>query len=108
MITIYSAHWHDDGIVECYSILQNATTKLHSLRVNRAKLIDVRDALYDAGRAFSLSSLDDEDDESNPAILDALAFVTEALQGRGPWVSLLRKAMRCLESLKIDNGVHHS
>lgn len=103
MITINSPCWHDDGIVEVYAILLNATNKLHGLRAHRGRLLEARDALYDASRAFSLPDLDDEDYESHSAIFDALAFVTEAMQGNAPWISLLRHAMRSLERLRAVN-----
>lgn len=108
MITIYSACWHDDGIVECYAILQNVFTKECTLRAARGKLIDVREALYDAWQAFGENSDQGEDRDQWYCIFDALAFVTSAMTGPGGSRNSIQMAMRCLERLKVVNHVHQA
>lgn len=105
MITIYSPCWHDDGIVECYSILLTIDREQSTLRAARAKLIDVRDALHDAWRAFGEDSDQGEDREQWFCIFDALGFVTEAMRVRPGCRAQIQHALRCLERLKVVNHV---
>lgn len=105
MITIYSPCWHDDGIVECYSILLTIDREQSTLRAARAKLIDVREALYDACKSFSLPDIDDDAYEGMSSLFDALAFVTEAMRARPGCRSQIQHALRCLERLKVVNHV---
>lgn len=100
MIRIETPVWHDDGIVECYAILMNCTNNIGGYRVHRARLLEVRDALFEACLHYPEHQSPDDDDEQYRVLYDALMLVAEALLGRGPFVSRLRFAMRRLETLR--------